>query len=73
MKSNEIDEVDYSKQILCQKRTIVEVTFGGRIGEEHTTDLLRNFFLYETLIYVLNFSVLSIKKNYKYVIVINFM
>lgn len=34
MKSNEIDEVGYSLQILCRKRTIVEVTFGGRIGEE---------------------------------------
>lgn len=34
MESNEIDVVGYSLQILCQKRTIVEVTVGGRIGEE---------------------------------------
>lgn len=34
MEPNEIDEVGYSIEILCQRRTIVEVTVGRRIREE---------------------------------------
>lgn len=56
------DNVGYSIQILCQQRTIVEVTVGGRIGEKRYRSALAFLSLWQFNIRLTFFSPAHTKK-----------